>query len=109
MIVVHVDLGDEELKKAVQKAVEGEIVSLTRDALNKVVTETVENKISLDNADSRFTSMVNEEVKKQIKEYISSQMSTQMWIERGKLTPVFAQLVKEQVRDIIKQGLSGIV
>ena len=108
-IVVHVDLADEDLRKAVQEAIKGEIVSLTRKAIEDIIGQSVSEKLSIDANSNKIENMIRNAVDHDVKTYIREQMCSQVWIDKDSLNPKFAKLIRDAVQDILKRSLSNII
>jgi len=105
MIVINLKIEDDDLRNAVKDAVKGEIVSLTRSALEEIISQSVSDKLKIHINDTRFMSILDREVK----EFIKRELHSQIWVDRDKLNPKISDIIKNEIRNIIKDYLKTII
>lgn len=108
MIVLHVDMADEDLKKAVQEAIGGEIKSMTREAMEQIIGETVSEKLTQTFTSGRIADMTNSTIRAVVKEAINNQMQEWVWNQKT-IKPEFKALVKETIKEIMDGYLKPFV
>ncbi len=108
MIVLHTDLLDEEIKKAVREAVQGEITALTREALSNVVQEEVARKVGTITPGNEYIQRITrEQLKEQVRELIRNEILSK-YAGEGVLKDEYRKVVKEVVREILSVSLRNI-
>lgn len=109
MIVLHTNIEDSELRKAVSDAVKSEIVSLTREAVTDIVRERVENKIksSLIADDAAIMKEIDKQLKAKIAELTNSILYSSMWVDKGNLNKTIESLIQKEVEKAIAKFLSN--
>jgi len=108
MIVIHTNLDDGELKKAVKEAIHGEIKKLAREEIESIIQKEVDTKLNFGNANSPFHSLVTKQVKQEVTAFVRELMLEKNYGTARLLNAQYETIVKETVKEILVGNLKNV-